>query len=94
MTPTTLAERIDKAAADGAITAARSRRAHENIRVLGNDVLHDEWREVTEAEFDQAHDSTSVKAPAISSQMAAFASSDCALLPPSFTPRLAASVRA
>jgi len=65
MTPTTLAERIDKAAADGAITAARSRRAHENIRVLGNDVLHDEWREVTEAEFDQAHDSTSVKAPAI-----------------------------
>ena len=55
MTPTTLAERIDKAAADGAITAARSRRAHENIGVLGNDVLHDEWREVTEAEFDQAH---------------------------------------
>lgn len=50
-----LATRIDEAAADGVITAARSRRAHEDIRVLGNDVLHDEWREVTEEEFDLAH---------------------------------------
>lgn len=50
-----LAERIDQAAADGAITAARSKRAHDNIRVLGNDVLHDDWREVTEEEFDEAH---------------------------------------
>jgi hypothetical protein len=50
-----LADRIDQAAADGAITAARSRRAHDDIRVLGNDVLHDEWREVTQDEFDQAH---------------------------------------
>lgn len=50
-----LAERIDHAAADGTITAARSKRAHEDIRVLGNDVLHDEWRAVTAEEFDQAH---------------------------------------
>jgi hypothetical protein len=50
-----LAVRIDEAAADGAITAARSKRAHEDIRVLGNDVLHDEWREVTQDEFDLAH---------------------------------------
>jgi hypothetical protein len=50
-----LQEKIDRAATDGAITAARSKRAHENIRVLGNDVLHDEWREVTGEEFDQAH---------------------------------------
>jgi hypothetical protein len=50
-----LADRIDEAAADGAITAARSQRAHDNIRVLGNDVLHDEWREVTEDEYDDAH---------------------------------------
>lgn len=50
-----LAERIDQAAADGTITAARSKRAHEDIRVLGNDVLHDEWRQVTADEFDQAH---------------------------------------
>jgi uncharacterized protein DUF4145 len=50
-----LRDRIDQAAADGTITAARSKRAHEDIRVLGNDVLHDEWREVTEDEFDRAH---------------------------------------
>jgi hypothetical protein len=50
-----LADRIDEAAADAVITAARSKRAHEDIRVLGNDVLHDEWREVTEDEFDLAH---------------------------------------
>jgi hypothetical protein len=50
-----LADRIDQAAADGAITAARSKRAHDDIRVLGNDVLHDEWREVTEDEFNLAH---------------------------------------
>jgi hypothetical protein len=50
-----LADRIDEAATDGTITAARSKRAHEDIRVLGNDVLHDEWREVTEDEFDGAH---------------------------------------
>jgi hypothetical protein len=40
-----LRDRIDEAAADGTITAARSRRAHEDIRVLGNDVLHEDWRE-------------------------------------------------
>jgi hypothetical protein len=50
-----LADRIDQAAVDGTITAARSKRAHEDIRVLGNDVLHDEWREVTEDEFNKAH---------------------------------------
>jgi Domain of unknown function (DUF4145) len=50
-----LADRIDEAAADGVITAARSRRAHDNIRVLGNDVLHDAWRAVPEGEFDDAH---------------------------------------
>jgi len=46
---------IDEAAADGAITAARSVRAHEDIRVLGNDVLHDEWRAITEEEYEVAH---------------------------------------
>ncbi len=50
-----LKERIDLAAADGAITAARSKRAHDDIRVLGNDILHEPWKEVTEDEFDQAH---------------------------------------
>jgi hypothetical protein len=50
-----LADRIDQAAADRVITAARQRRAHEDIRVLGNDILHDEWREVAPEEYDAAH---------------------------------------
>jgi hypothetical protein len=50
-----LAEKIDQAAADNVITEARSKRAHQEIRVLGNDVLHDEWRAVTEEEFELAH---------------------------------------
>jgi len=50
-----LAARIDEAAADGVITAARQKRAHEEIRVLGNDVLHDEWRGVTGDEYDASH---------------------------------------
>jgi uncharacterized protein DUF4145 len=41
-----LKQQIDAAAKDGVITEARKRRAHEDIRVLGNDVLHDEWLEI------------------------------------------------
>jgi hypothetical protein len=37
------------------ITAARQRRAHDEVRSLGNDVLHDEWRPVSEDEYEQAH---------------------------------------
>jgi len=43
---TTLEQQIDMASDDGVITQARRRRAHEEIRVLGNDVLHDEWHEI------------------------------------------------
>jgi hypothetical protein len=50
-----LKSRIDAAATDGVITAARRQRAHDEIRVLGNDVLHDQWREVSEDEYDLAH---------------------------------------
>jgi uncharacterized membrane protein YebE (DUF533 family) len=50
-----LAARIDAAAADGVITAARKQRAHDDVRVLGNDVLHDAWRVVTEEEYSAAH---------------------------------------
>lgn len=52
---TSLLHRIDAAAEDGVITETRKKRAHENIRVLGNDVLHDDWRDVTQDEFDMAH---------------------------------------
>jgi hypothetical protein len=45
---TTLEQQIDAAALDGVITASRQKRAHEEIRVLGNDVLHDAWKKVAE----------------------------------------------
>ncbi|WP_254366835.1 DUF4145 domain-containing protein [Paraburkholderia sp. NMBU_R16] len=51
---TPLEQQIDLAAQDGVITASRRRRAHEEIRTLGNDVLHDEWREVTPSEVATA----------------------------------------
>ncbi|MGP8173367.1 MAG: DUF4145 domain-containing protein [Terracidiphilus sp.] len=50
-----LLRRIDAASDDGVITETRKKRAHENIRVLGNDVLHDDWREVLHDEFEDAH---------------------------------------
>lgn len=49
-----LIDRIDAAAWDKIITETRQKRAHDNIRVLGNDILHDDWREVTEGEFNDA----------------------------------------
>lgn len=51
---TNLEQQIDLAAADGIITASRQRRAHEEIRVLGNDVLHEEWRAIPEADVEAA----------------------------------------
>jgi uncharacterized protein DUF4145 len=52
---TDLQKRIDAAAADGAITDARRVRAHDEIRSLGNDVLHDDWRVVSPEEVDASH---------------------------------------
>lgn len=48
-------KRIDAAAADGVITQARQRKAHDDIRALGNDVLHDDWRTVADDEVEDAH---------------------------------------
>lgn len=50
-----LQKRIDAAAADGVITQARQKKAHDDIRALGNDVLHDDWREVKDDEVEDAH---------------------------------------
>ena len=33
---------------DGVITKVRSLRAHEDVRTPGNDVLHEEWKEISE----------------------------------------------
>jgi hypothetical protein len=49
-----LNDRIDRAAADGVITAARKQKAHEDVRVLGNEVVHEEWRPVSPEEVEQA----------------------------------------
>ena len=50
-----LKDRIDEAASDGVITSARRQKAHDDIRVFGNDVLHEEWREVNEDQVTAAH---------------------------------------
>jgi hypothetical protein len=50
-----LQKRIDAAAADGVITEARRKKAHDDIRALGNDVLHDDWRIVSDDEVEDAH---------------------------------------
>lgn len=52
---TDLYKRIDAATADGVITQARQKRAHEDIRSLGNDVLHDNWRQISSEEVQAAH---------------------------------------
>ena len=50
-----LQKRIDAAAEDGVITAARKKKAHDDIRSLGNDVLHEAWRDVKADEVVAAH---------------------------------------
>ena len=50
-----LVDEIDAAAKDGVIAEARRKRAHQDIRVLGNDVLHDKCREIKEEDVEPAH---------------------------------------
>lgn len=47
-----LYRQIEAAADDGIITQSRKRRAHDEIRVLGNDVLHDDWQKVPEEDVE------------------------------------------
>ncbi len=49
-----LEKQIDEAAKDGVITESRKRKAHEEIRVLGNDVLHDEWHPIPDEDVEAA----------------------------------------
>ena len=46
-----LFNKIEAAKKDGVITDSRAKKAHDDIRVLGNDVLHDKWRAVDPDEF-------------------------------------------
>lgn len=50
-----LYQKIEAAGNDGVITSARRQRAQDLIRTLGNDVLHEEWREVEITEIESAH---------------------------------------
>ncbi|MFW2572122.1 DUF4145 domain-containing protein [Legionella sp. 29fVS95] len=47
-----LKAQIDEAAQDGVITESRKKRAHEEIRVLGNDILHEEWKEISKEDVE------------------------------------------
>jgi hypothetical protein len=47
-----LKQQIDAAAGDGVITKSRQKRAHEEVRVFGNDVLHDDWHETKEEDIN------------------------------------------
>jgi len=49
-----LYKQIEAMAEDGVITQARKKRAHDEIRVLGNDVLHDNWQEIPEEDVEAA----------------------------------------
>jgi hypothetical protein len=50
-----LAAKIDAAAGDGVITESRRKRAHEEVRVLGNDVLHEDWKPGAPEDVAAAH---------------------------------------
>ena len=53
-----LKSKINKANSEGVITDSRKKRAQDDIRVLGNDVLHDEWKVISEEEYELAHQYT------------------------------------
>ncbi len=50
-----LYKKIEAAGEDAVITSARRQRAQDLVRTLGNDVLHEEWRCVTQQEAEDAH---------------------------------------
>lgn len=47
-----LYSQIEAAANEGVITQARKQRAHDEVRVLGNDVLHDDWVQIAEEDVE------------------------------------------
>jgi hypothetical protein len=50
-----LFKKIEAAAKDGVITDARRKKAHDEVRVLGNDVVHEEWRDISLEDVRSAH---------------------------------------
>ncbi len=47
-----LYNQIEHASQDGVITSSRKLRAHDEIRVLGNDVLHDDWHKIEKVDVE------------------------------------------
>ncbi len=52
---TSLKKMIDLAGDDGVITETRRLRAHDEVRALGNDILHEEWRPLKMDDVRLAH---------------------------------------
>ncbi|MBA7492121.1 hypothetical protein ES702_02670 [subsurface metagenome] len=50
-----LKDKINESNKDGIITDSRAKKAHDDVRALGNDILHDEWKEVTNKDFVTAY---------------------------------------
>ena len=50
-----LEDKIDEAAADGIITGPHRNKAHDDIRALGNEVVHDDWRAIAPTEIEVSH---------------------------------------
>jgi hypothetical protein len=50
-----LYHKVEEAAKDAIITDSRRQRAQDEIKSLGNDILHDEWIVVTEADYELSH---------------------------------------
>jgi hypothetical protein len=49
-----LYERIEQAASIGILPMTLRNRAHANVKDLGNDILHEDWREVDSEEYESA----------------------------------------
>ena len=49
-----LQKKIEDAKSNGMITESRKQQINDNIRVLGNDILHDEWRRIEYEEVELA----------------------------------------
>ena len=45
-------KQIEAAANVGVITRVRKKKAHDEVRVLANDVLHDDWHEIPEEDVE------------------------------------------
>jgi len=50
----TLKDKINEAAQDHIITATRQKGAHDKVRDLSNDILHEPWREISDEEVESA----------------------------------------